>query len=69
MARWQPATEDLFQAARRTETLAAAMFGGAPSPVAETQLPMEMLGGLGELHACSQAYDRLVSQAAGETIK
>ena len=63
-AAWQPATEALFQNARRVETLLAAMFAGAPSQTAEAQLPQDLLAALAQLHATSDTYLHAVSQPA-----
>ncbi len=51
---WQPATEELFQSARRVEKLLAVMFGAAPADQATSdsaQLPGQLLAAVGELRA------------------
>ncbi len=57
---WQPATEDLFQSARRVEKLLAVMFGASPSDSAEEQLPGQLQSSLAQLRAKVEAYDRLL---------
>jgi anti-sigma factor RsiW len=56
---WQPATEDLFQTARRVEKLLAVMFAAAPGESADDQVPAQLLSSLAELRAKLEGYDRL----------
>ncbi|HEY6392671.1 MAG TPA: hypothetical protein VIX89_15435, partial [Bryobacteraceae bacterium] len=56
---WQPATEDLFQTARRVEKLLAVMFAAAPGESADDQVPAQLLSNLTELRAKLEGYDRL----------
>ncbi len=58
---WQPATEELFQSARRVEKLLAVIFGAAPGESAEEQLPNQLLASLAQLRAKVEGYDRLSS--------
>lgn len=59
---WQPATEELFQSARRVEKLLAVMFGAAPGESASEQLPTQLLASLAQLRAKVEGYDRLVTK-------
>ena len=64
---WRPATEELFQSARRVEKLLAVMFGAAPadSPddsVNAEQVPAELLANLAQLRAKVEAYDHLLAK-------
>jgi len=56
---WQPATEDLFQTARRLEKLLAVMFAAAPGESADDQVPAQLLSNLTQLRAKLEGYDRL----------
>ena len=56
---WQPATEELFQSARRVEKLLAVMFGAAPGETADDQLPAQLLSSLTQLRAKVEGYDRI----------
>ncbi len=56
---WQPATEELFQSARRVEKLLAVMFGAATAESAEDQLPVQLLSSLAQLRAKVEGYERL----------
>jgi hypothetical protein len=56
---WQPATEDLFQTARRVEKLLAVMFAAAPGESADDQIPAQLLSNLTQLRAKLEGYDRL----------
>ncbi|HYL75520.1 MAG TPA: hypothetical protein VEU96_15010 [Bryobacteraceae bacterium] len=56
---WQPATEELFQSARRVEKLLAVIFGAAPSDSADDQLPGQLLSSLAQLRAKVDVYERL----------
>ena len=56
---WQPATEELFQSARRVEKLLAVMFGAAAGDSAEDQLPAQLLSSLAQLRAKVEGYDRI----------
>ncbi|HEV2690307.1 MAG TPA: hypothetical protein VGV35_17240 [Bryobacteraceae bacterium] len=58
-AAWQPATEELFQSARRVEKLLAVIFGAAPGESADEQLPGQLLASLAQLRAKVEVYDRL----------
>jgi anti-sigma factor RsiW len=59
---WQPATEELFQSARRVERLLAVMFGAAPGDSADEQFPGQLLSGLAQLRAKVEAYDHLLAK-------
>jgi hypothetical protein len=56
---WQPATEELFQSARRVEKMLAVIFGAAPGESADEQLPSQLLTSLTQLRAKVEVYDRL----------
>ena len=59
----QPATEDLFQSARRVEKLLAVVFGAAPADdSANTQLPAQLLSAVTQLRAKVEAYDHLLAK-------
>jgi hypothetical protein len=59
----QPATEDLFQSARRVEKLLAVVFGAAPADdSANTQLPAQLLSAITDLRAKVEAYDHLLAK-------
>jgi anti-sigma factor RsiW len=60
----QPATEELFQSARRVEKLLAVVFGAAPPDDASntTQLPAQLMSALTELRANVEAYDHLLAK-------
>lgn len=59
----QPATEDLFQSARRVEKLLAVVFGAAPpDDSADTQLPAQLLSAVTQLRAKVEAYDHLLAK-------
>jgi hypothetical protein len=66
---WQPATEELFQSARRVDKLLAMMFGAAPAESAGEQLPSQLLSSLAQLRATVDAYDRLSAQALERSDK
>jgi hypothetical protein len=66
---WQPATEELFQSARRVDKLLAIMFGAAPAESAGEQLPSQLLSSLARLRATVDAYDRLSAQALERSDK
>jgi hypothetical protein len=55
---WQPATEALFQSARRVEKLLAVMFGAAAADSPSDRIPTQLLSSLAELRARVDAYDR-----------
>jgi hypothetical protein len=55
---WQPATEELFQSARRVEKLLAVLFGAAPPESPSDQVPSQLLSSLAQLRARAEAYDR-----------
>jgi hypothetical protein len=61
---WQPATEELFQSARRVEKLLAVVFGAAqPDDAANTvQLPAQLMSAVTELRANVEAYDHLLAK-------
>jgi len=56
---WQPATEQLFQSARRLDKLLAVVFGASPSEAAGTQLSSELLSNLANFRSRLEAYGRL----------
>jgi hypothetical protein len=56
---WQPATEQLFQSARRLDKLLAVVFGASPSDAAGTQLSSELLSNLANFRSRLEAYGRL----------
>jgi hypothetical protein len=58
---WQPATEELFQSARRVEKLLAVVFGAAPSETADDRFPSQLIASLAQLRAKVELYDRLIS--------
>ena len=58
---WQLATEDLFRAARRVETLTAILLGVAPGETASENLPSQMLSTLAQLRASSANCQRLIA--------
>jgi len=61
---WQPATEDLFQSARRLEKLLAVMFGASPADsLDEQQLPAQLATNLTQFRAKVEAYDRLLTRS------
>ncbi len=61
---WQPATEEVFQNARKLETLLAVMLGVAPgNPSA--QLPADVLLSAAQLRASLEAYEQLAIQEPG----
>jgi hypothetical protein len=61
---WRPATEELFQSARRVEKLLAVVFGAAPPDDASntTQLPAQLMSAVTELRANVEAYDHLLAK-------
>ena len=63
---WQPATEELFQSARRVEKLLAVMFGAAPADQASSdsaQLPGQLLSAVADLRAKVDSYDSLLAKS------
>jgi hypothetical protein len=58
---WQPATEELFQSARRVDKLLAVIFGAAPGESADDRLPPQLAASLAQLRAKVEGYDRLIS--------
>jgi hypothetical protein len=60
---WQPATEELFQSARRVDKLLGVMFGAATGESSGEQLPSQLLSSLAQLRSGLEAYDRLSTQA------
>ncbi len=58
-ASWQPAARELFQAARRVETLLGMMLGGASAETVSEDLPAQLLSSLARLRAASESYERL----------
>jgi hypothetical protein len=61
---WQPATEELFQNARKVETLVALMLGVAPG-TPSAQLPSDVLSSVSQLRANSNVYEQLAIQDSG----
>jgi hypothetical protein len=66
---WQPATEVLFQAARRVDKMIAVLFGAAAGDTPGEQSPAQLLSSLAQLRTRLDAYDDLAKQALGRTIK
>ncbi len=66
---WQLATEDLFRAARRVESLLAAAIGGAPTAIPVEDLPTQLLSGLARLRAAAEAYGGLTKPEAAELAR
>jgi len=66
---WQPATEELFQSARRVDTMIAVLFGAAAGDTPGEQSPAQLLSSLAQLRTRLDAYDDLSKQALGRTIK
>jgi hypothetical protein len=66
---WQPATEELFQSARRVDRLLAAVFGAATGESSGDQLPSQLQASLAQLHARLEAYDRLAAQRDEERVE
>ena len=58
---WQPATEELFQSARRLDRLLAVVFGAATGEEPGEQLPSQLLSGLAQLRTRLALYDRLIA--------
>ena len=58
---WQPATEDVFQSARRIDKLLAVVFGAATSAEPGDQLPSQLLSSLAQLRSKLAVYDRLIA--------
>jgi len=60
----QPATEELFQSARRVEKLLAVVFGAAAPDDAmhTTQLPAQLMSAVSELRANVEAYEHLLAK-------
>ena len=56
--RWQTATEDLFQSARRLDKLLGVMFGAAPSETPGAQIPAQLKTSLLQLRAMLDIYER-----------
>ncbi len=56
---WQSATEDLFQAARRVETLLASLLGAASGETATEELPSRLLSAAVQLKTDLAVYERL----------
>ena len=63
---WQPATEELFQSARRVERLLAVIFGVAQGESSNGQLPSQLLSNLAQLRAGLDAYDNLTAMERRE---
>jgi len=59
---WQPATEELFQAARRLDKLLAVMFGAAPGESVGDRLPADLLASLTQFRAMVEGYTRVSSK-------
>lgn len=55
---WQLATESLFEQARRSESLVAAMLGGAATDVPPEELPTAALSSLAKLRAAAAEFVR-----------
>jgi hypothetical protein len=55
---WQPATEELFQSARRLDKLLGVMFGAAPSETPAGQIPAQLKTSLAQLRARADIYER-----------
>ena len=55
---WQPATEQLFQTARRVEKQLAVLFGAAAGEAASDRLPAQLLSSLAQLRTSLDAMDR-----------
>jgi hypothetical protein len=53
---WQPATEELFQSARRVDRMVGVMFGAAAG---ESLSPTQLMSSLAQLRSRLDAYDRL----------
>jgi hypothetical protein len=61
---WQPATEELFQNAKKVETLLAVMLGVTPGNP-DAHLPSEVLLSVAQLRASSDVYEQLAIQEPG----
>lgn len=59
---WQPATEAVFQSARRLDRLLAMMFGGAPAESEPPQILSDLAVSLAQLRGQVDAYDRLTGK-------
>jgi hypothetical protein len=57
-AGWQPATEQLFQTARRVEKQLAVLFGAAAGDAAGDRLPAQLLSSLAQLRSSLDTMDR-----------
>jgi hypothetical protein len=66
---WQPATEELFQSARRVEKMLAVLFGAAAGEGPDETLPSELLSKLAQLRVRLEAYDRMPTQPPERSIK
>lgn len=55
---WQPASELLFQTARRAEKQLAVLFGAAAGETAGDRLPSQLLSSLAQLRGSLEALDR-----------
>jgi anti-sigma factor RsiW len=62
---WQLATEALFRAARRVETLLAEILAVAPAKTSSSELPSQLLFSLAQLRASSEACERITAQQLG----
>jgi hypothetical protein len=60
----QPATDELFQSARRVEKLLAVVFGAAPpdDDSSTAQLPAQLMSAVTELRANVEAYEHLLAK-------
>jgi len=56
---WQASTEDLFQAARRSDVLLAGLLAGSATAVQPADLPAQLQARLAELLALATAYDTM----------
>jgi len=66
---WQPATEELFQSARRVDRLLAAVFGAAVGESSGDQLPLQLQASLAQLNARLEAYDRLSAEPVERRVE
>jgi hypothetical protein len=57
---WQPATESLFRAAQRVETLLANLLDASPRPGSTSMVPSQLLTSLAQLRSTLAAYQPLL---------
>jgi hypothetical protein len=66
---WQPATEELFQSARRLDKIVAVIFGAAAGDSSIQPSPTQLMSSLAQLRRSLDSYDRISRQTLERSEK